>query len=161
MEEQNIADKRLEEANIILDKYINGFGINIQANNDDISFYFNLSADQLRQMSAEECDIAAMLLSQKSTQIQAEINKHNRTKNWANENINAFIANKIANDTNQFVKYEAKRIALIQQNEYTNKLYQILRTASMHLDALEYLPISIKNHADLFISLAKSKRTRG
>lgn len=160
MEEKNIADTRLEEVNNILDKYVKSVGIDIQASSDNISIYFNLSSDQIKSMTAEECDEAAVLLSQKSAQIQVEINRHTRIKNWANENINAFIANQIINSTDKFTKYEMKRISVIQQNEYTNKLYGILRTSQAYLDALEYLPINLKYHSDLFSSLARSKRIK-
>lgn len=158
MEEQNIADKRLEEVNVIINDYVKKLGVNIQASSDDISHYFSMSADQIRSITAEECDIAVILLNQKATQIQVEINHHNRIKNWAEENINAFISNKLSHD--QFIKYEAKRIVAIQQNDYTNKLHLISRTAKSYLDALEYLPMSIKNHADFFLSLSKSKRQK-
>lgn len=157
---EDIADKKLVEVNTIIDTYVKKLGIDIKPNSDDISLYFNLSAEQIRKMSAEECEIAAALLHQKATQIQVEINYHTRIKNWANENINAFIAEKISRDSNQFIKYEAKRIAAIQQNEYTQKLYTILRTSNVYLDALEYFPISFKSHADLFLSLSKSKRMK-
>ena len=158
MEEQNIADKRLEEVNTIINDYVKKLGVNIQASSDDISHYFSMTSDQIRAITAEECDIAVILLNQKSTQLQVELNHHNRIKNWAEENINAFISNKLSHY--QFVKYEAKRIAAIQQNEYTNKLHMISRTAQSYLDALEYLPMSIKNHADFFLTLSKTKRLK-
>jgi uncharacterized Rossmann fold enzyme len=50
MEEQNIADKKLEEANRLIEEYVKKLGINIVATNDDISNYFNMSAEQLRRM---------------------------------------------------------------------------------------------------------------
>lgn len=156
---EDVANKRLEEVNIIINDYVKKLGIDIQPSSYDISHYFSMNADQIRSITAEECDIAVILLNQKATQIQVEINHHNRIKNWAEENINAFISSKLSHD--QFIKYEAKRIIAIQQNDYTNKLHMISRTAQSYLDALEYLPMSIKNHADFFLTLSKTKRQKG
>ena len=154
----DIANNKLQEVNKIIQDYITKVGINITPSNDNISHYFNMSAEQLRKMTSEECEIAAMLLNQKSTQIQFEINHHNRIQNWANELINSNVADKLKRFGDQYTKYDAKRIMAIQETEYTQKLYQLVRTSQSYLDALEYIPMSIKNHSDLFVNLAKSKR---
>jgi hypothetical protein len=154
----DIADNKLQEVNKIIQDYITKVGINIVSSDDNISHYFNMTSTQLRKMTSEECEIAAMLLNQKSTQIQMEINYHNRIRNWANENINSHVVDKLKRFGDQYTKYEAKRMMAIQETDYTKKLHQIVRTSQAYLDALEYIPMSIKNHADLFINLAKSKR---
>lgn len=156
--DEDIVDQKLNKINEIIDSYLISYGINIQPNSEDVSQYFSLTKQQIEKMCAEECDETACLLLQKATQIQMEINKHHRVYNWANENIKAFISDKIEKFGGQYTPSEVKKTIAIQNHTYTNKLYTLARKTKNYLDSLEYLPMCLKNQADFFMNLAKSRR---
>jgi hypothetical protein len=158
METENLVGKKLEQIDEILTSYLKSYGIDIHANDNSITQYIEMSKESIAKLSQEECYEIALLFLQKSTQIQMEINKHTRTYNWANENIKAFIADKIGKYGGQYTPAEMKKTMAIQDNDYTKKLYQVARTTKNYLDTLEYLPMCLKNHADFFNNLARSKK---
>lgn len=148
---------QLDKINEILDGYVTGIGINIKVSDEDISSYFNYTERELRAKDSEDCDTIAGLLLQKSTQIQVELNRHIRTKNWANEAIKAFIADKLSS-YDKYMPYDVRKDLATQSNEYSYKLAQLIRTTQVYIDTLQFLPASLKNQADFFTNLARSKR---
>jgi hypothetical protein len=157
---ENIQLDQLDKINEILQKYVEGIGINLIVDNSDISSYFNYSSDQIRSLDAEDCDMAAGILLQKSIKLQLELNKHIRTKNWANESIKAFLsADKLSNAIfDKYIPYDIRRELAAQNHDHTRKLFQLIRTTQLYIDTLQYIPTSLKNQADFFTNLAKSKR---
>ena len=157
---ENIQLDQLDKINKILQQYVEGIGINLVVDGSDISSYFNYSSDQLKVLDADDCDIAAGMLLQKSTKLQIELNKHIRTKNWANESIKAFLsADKLSNAIfDKYIPYNIRRELAAQNHDHTRKLFQLIRTTQLYIDTLQYIPTSLKNQADFFTNLAKSKR---
>ena len=147
----------IDKINNMLNDYINQIGVNLVIDDYDISPYFNYSTVELRALDAEDCSVAAGVLLQKSAKLQMEMNKHIRTQNWAIESIKSYIADKLS-QFNKFMPYDVRKDLAIQNNEYTQKLSQLIRTTQTYIDTLQYLPTSIKNQADFFTNLARSKR---
>lgn len=147
----------LDKVNQILEDYVSGIGVNLVIDGYDVSPYFNYSADEIKALDCEDCDTAAGVLLQKSIKLQLEINRHTRTKNWATESIKAYIVGQLS-DFDKFMPYDTRKELATQNNEYTQKLAQAIRTAQAHIDTLQYIPTSLKHQADFFTNLARSKR---
>ena len=159
METENIP--QLDKVNEILGKYVRGLGINFELDESDISSYFNYTDVQLRALDADDSDIISGILLQKATKLQLEINKHTRTKGWAERTITDNIADSVGNMLScgdKFTPYPMRISLATQHNEYTNKLYKIVKSAQLHIDTLQYIPKSLQGQADFFMNLAKSKR---
>lgn len=149
--------EQITKINEILQKYAEGFGIHISVTSSDISPYFNYTSDQLKNLDEEECLIVAGLCLQKAAQIQVEINKHTRTKNWAEESMKHIIAPYIG-QYDQFTAYELKKTLAVQKNGYAQKLSQLIRATQVYIDTLQFIPSLLKNQSDFFTNLARAKK---
>ena len=132
---------QLDKVNDILKSYVDGCGINIAVSKVDMSEYFNYTIVQLKALDYEDCLSISGVLLQKSTQLQLEINRHTRTKNWAEHCIEHYIASKLGS-YDKFTPYDVRKTLATQDHEYTRKLDQLIRAAQLHIDTLQYMKLS-------------------
>ena len=78
-------------------------------------------------------------------------------ENYFASEIDKYAADKTDSVGGQYSKYESKLYLLAKQDEYLNKLLAIRNYAKQRVDRLTYLSSSIKNLADTFLSVSKTK----
>lgn len=93
--------------------------------NSEIEEALNLTYDQLRAISRDECYILSYKLLQYSVYIQKLKNRYANIKRWADNNINIMIGLEASNYGNTYTKFEEKKLLVIANNEYAKVLNQI------------------------------------
>src|SRR3954463_11777850 len=86
-EEIALLDKILDE-----DETKIGISLAAQKSNTEVEKYLNLESAQLFKMSAEECGVGSVLLSQFAFHLQKFCNKYVTRSNWAEGRIKRVIA---------------------------------------------------------------------
>lgn len=153
------AKDQLEEWDRILDEYETSVGMNKYQNDifpeDEINLYFSMNRDQIEKLCPEDCLQIALRLSQFALHIQRSNNRELARYNWAEETIKSVIADEINNYKGYgFVE---KSLQAIKHNDKAESLNKIKKYAKQRVDRLSYLSGNIKNLADVFTLVYKSK----
>ncbi len=154
----DIEDK-LQEFIKQLDEFENRTGVVVSKLSPDIELYMNIESERLKNMTDEECGIAAVKLQQYATYLQKQINRQTAIKNWADTNLYAIMAAHNA-DYDKFIKIEMKRYLIAKENNAAVKLVGILNKASARVDDLSYLTGRIAGQAESLLALQQTKRKR-
>ena len=155
--ESNRVDERIQEVESLLLQYQKSLGIAPPLHTSDIGKYLNMTIEQIRKMSPEECAEASFAIAQQALYVQQETNKHNQRINWAKTNINMMVTQHIDQYGSKYTPFESRKILAIKDNEYTSKLYELATRAQQVVDMLAYVPSKIKFIADM---LSEYKRTK-
>ena len=154
-------DERLEEVESMLEEYEKSLGLAVQFRPADDTYHLNLKMDTLRKMSPEECGEYAFSLAQKSMYLQHVINKQTQRINWAKTNIDMMISGHVDSYGSKYTPYENRKTLAIKDNEYTNKLYEIIVKAQQIIDRLSYIPNKIAYMSKTLLELQTTKRSQG
>ena len=155
--ESNRVDERITEVEALLLEYQRSLGLVPSIHNADIGKYLNMSVEQIRKMSPEQCAEASFALAQQALYVQQEINKHNQRINWAKTNINVIVTGTIDQYGGKFTPFESRKVLAIKDNDYASKLQELVVKAQQMVDTLAYIPAKIKFVADM---LSEYKRTK-
>jgi len=150
-------EDRVNRVESLLNDYEKSIGLVLEGT-DEASKYLNLTEDQLRKMSAEECGSGAYMLGRTSTFIQREINHHQRRMNWANSSIDHIVVPVLSQYGGQYTSAPHKRIMAIQENPLCTSLQQLVVQAQLRIDTLAYIVMSVNNMSNHLSELGKSKR---
>lgn len=155
-ETKSTAEQKLAELEKVLDSYENDLGLKIAAS-PDVEKYLNISQDELKCLSPEECGEAAFLLAQEALFIQKEINKHKTRLDWAKFHIDRVIAPLIG----QYDKFTPNKKELAIKNDaYASKLNVLLARATHCINRLSYLPGQMRFMAETLIEYQRTKRNQ-
>ena len=152
-------EDRLQAVESMLEEYEKSLGIDLQFNSNDHGL-LNLTIDRLKKMSPEQCGEIAFILSQKSLHLQHEINKQTQRVNWAKTNIDTMIAGVVDTYGTKYTPYENRKTLAIKDNEYTNKLYEVIVKAQQIIDRLSYIPNKIAYMSKTLLELQTTKRNQ-
>lgn len=152
---------QLEEWDRILDEYEASVGMGKYQGDifpeNEINLYFSMSRDHIEKLVPEDCLQIALRLSQFALHIQRTNNRELARYNWADETIKEVIADEINNYKGYgFVE---KSLQAIKHNDRAESLNKIKKYAKQRSDRLSYLSGNIKNLADIFTLVYKSKST--
>lgn len=158
-EQTRTAKDQLEEWDRILDEYEISVGMGKYQNDifpeDEINVYFSMNRDHIEKLCPEDCLQIALRLSQFALHIQRTTNRELARYNWAEETIKSVIADEINNYKGYgFVE---KSLQAIKHNDKAESLNKIKKYAKQRSDRLSYLSGNIKNLADVFTMVYKSK----
>lgn len=118
----------------------------------------NLTHDDLKGMSAEECGMTAYTLKQYALYIQVETNKYQNVMGWAKRNIDALLAKEYSNIGDKYTKYEIKRNMLITMNSAATELYKQYIDAKIKYKALSNVSRNVSYIAETLLALQQTKR---
>lgn len=158
-EQVRTTKEQVEEWDRILDEYEISVGMGKYQNDifpeDEINLYFAMNRDHIEKLSPEDCLQIALRLSQFALHIQRTTNRELARYNWADESIKSVIADEINNYKGYgFVE---KSLQAIKHNDKADSLNKIKKYAKQRADRLSYLSGNIKNLADIFTMVYKSK----
>lgn len=118
--------------------------------------YLNLSHHELNHMTAEECNEAAVLLTSLAFHVAKACNKLKAKIKYCNEAIIKCVAGKT---TNYRYNSPDERMALaIQEDDFASNLKRQEVTLTCRLERIDYLALRLEKVADMFASLAATKR---
>ena len=149
------SSERLQQIEQKIDKYIEELSLNLK-HSDSINKYIGVSEEQLRGFTAEECEMAAILLNEYSITIQTKYNKLHAMINWIDSNINWMIADKVGSFKGY--SYEERKIAATKDNSATYKLSKLRADTLLEKDTLYDLSRKIEGMAKFYAELSKGKR---
>lgn len=140
-----------------LSEYENNIGLTNIKYSDNVKQFLELNADQLRGMSAEECNIGSFELSRYASMIQKECNTANRDLYWAKHNLE-IIVSKNADGFDKYKKFEERRGLVIAENEYAQSLNKLILESELRIQTLNFLSGKINTIANYLSELAQTKR---
>lgn len=156
--EETETEKKWKEIEQKLNDYQNNLALSIHKNNRVIEI-LNLDIEQLRNLQAEDCGIYSFLLTQYSTFLQKEINRHQAKNKWANHNIDIMIGKYGCNYGDKYTKLEERKLMLIADNSYAKALYDMVKFSSVICEDLSFMAKKVEIMANHLSELQRSKRT--
>ena len=153
------AEERLKWLNDQLDKFEQSIGLPVYvSSNEDYRKYMNLSNNELRALTSEECREGAYLLSDYSYHVNKQMNRENSRAGWCEREIWRTIAPHL--DQYKTSKYqsndELKYLAMLD-NEYADKLHRLQTGCLARAEQLKNISHQIDKIADRLSSLAYCK----
>lgn len=157
LSQQHTVIERWNTVNNQLDEYNSKLGLNLHKS-DAINAILNLTEDQLRLLSAEDCGIKSYQLLQYSLFLQKETNRHAAKVKWSKHNLDYITAKSGQGYGDKYTKYEERQGLLIADNSYAKALNDLLREATITLESLSFLSRKIESMATVLSEIQKTKR---
>jgi hypothetical protein len=150
------AEQRLAHVEKQITEYEQRKGVLAIQPRNDVEEYLNMSRDQMRKLSADECGEAGAILGLYALHLQTVYNKELAKVNWTNDNIRRIIAAQVK-------QYSAKsaderRLLAIRENDYAKRLDELRTWAQMVVDRLAYQSARVEFIARAYLALQQSKR---
>lgn len=140
----------------VLDDYIGA--IKLKVDLPDLERYMELTADELRSITAEECQIGSYTLSRYALFLQKEMNRHKNLQDWADHNLNLMLAKEDDNYGDKWVKWEVKRAKIENENNAAKELANIIKHARSRCTELTFITNQVNLMSKTLDNLYYSKR---
>lgn len=140
---------------------VNSLKIIVSKSPENSEKLMNLSSEELRGMSEEECGIVAIKLHQYASYIQQQYNRALSTQKVIESYINYLISKEYENYGDKYTKYDVKRNMILAGNSQGEQLSKLFLEAESLVDGLSGLSYKISNLANALNELQKSKRFAG
>lgn len=151
------ADESLEKFLATTEKYISSEGIVDKKVNPEVELVLSLKADQISNLTAEQCAEVAYLLYAYCSHIQKVYNKNLAKLEWCNNALWRILAKEIDQYGTKYTKYEQKYQQAIAGNDFARKVNEI----KLHVEArvlwLTDKTRDIRKMADSLMELSKRK----
>lgn len=158
--EESATELRAKKFEEELDSLIESIGITFIK--DDVSIQaLNLTYEQLKKISPQECLILNYKLHQYGLYIQSLHNRADNIKNWANHNLNVVVGKEGHNYGDKYTKFEERKAMVTSGNSYAKALNDILLKASSKATELTMLAAKIEKIAFALYELSKRREQNG
>ncbi len=148
--------EQVEAFKKVLNDYIGA--IKLKVDLPDLERYMELTADELRSITAEDCQVGSYTLLRYSLFIQKEFNRHQNLQNWAEHNLDLMLAKESDNYGDKYTKWDAKRAMLENENNAAKELANIIKHARSRCTELTFITNQINLMAKTLDNLQYSKR---
>lgn len=155
--EEATTEQKWKNLEKILNDYQDKLSLNIKKN-ESAEILLNVDENVLKNMTAEECGIKAIVLLQFSTFIQKEINRHNAKNRWADSNLNFMVGKYGQSYGDKFTKFEERKAMMIADNSFAKALNDMIKLSSVICEDLSYISKKIENMSNLLAELQRTKR---
>lgn len=147
----------MSDSNALVDQSLDEFERSVMpAEGHGAMKYVALSQEELHMMSAEECGEAAVMLTGLSFHLSRQTNKLRAKIRYCNETILKCVAGKTSNY--RYQSPEERMSLAIQEDDYSTSMKKHEVTLSCRLERIDYLSLRLEKIADMFSSLAATKR---
>jgi len=147
----------MSEASVTVDQSLDEFERSVMpAEGQGAMKYVGLSQEELHMMSAEECGEAGVMLTSLSFHLSRQANKLRAKIRYCNEAILKCVAGKTGNY--RYQSPEERMSLAIQEDDYATSMKKHEVTLSCRLERIDYLSLRLEKIADMFSSLAATKR---
>ena len=151
----------IEDKLVLLDEtissYLKSLNLTIKGN-PQFEEILNFDLEAIRRLTAEECSEYSCLASLFSLYIQTECNRHSAKKTWAAFNNNIILGKYSRNYGDKFTKFEERSLMCMAENEYSIKLNEVIKQATIRLETLNFLSRKIECIYQSLTDLSRSKR---
>jgi thymidylate synthase len=156
LDTEDLTQRKLGEANEILDRYEDSIGLRVQQ--VDAERYLNLEQSVLSKLEPVELGEACYVLARYSLWLQKQCNRFITDMNWADSNIKVLAARAASNYTGY--SYEERKHCAIMGDEYMKKLYSVKVESQKRADRLAYLSQRVDFMAKTLNNLKETKENR-
>jgi hypothetical protein len=154
---ENYVDQKMAEVVNKIENQARIFALNRVNIDTTCTTYLTMTEDQLVKLTPEELALGEIRLSSFSLSLQQHVNKAMAIKNWADRSIRLVVAQNY-NSFDKFMQYEARKDCTIVNNEYAQKLGQIVSEQQLIIDEFAYLSQAVQHVSDAFGRFAKVRR---
>lgn len=151
-------DEKRNKIQELLKKYPEKVGIGILRPINEVNQFLTMSINEQKQMNAEECGEASVVLNREATYVQLQINVMQAELNWCHEYIEYLICKKVAKYGDKYTPFEYRRRMAIIDNDIASKLQEVITQIQLRLKSLEYMPNQLRAMAASFSDLQQTKR---
>ena len=156
------AEDRLKDFEKVLNQYTDTLGFSTIRYNTDIDEILELTREQLRGMSTDDCGEASFLLAQYAVFIQKERNRQNVRIDWAERELSNIIVSEASNyfdsDRIKYTKYDFVKSTVIAGNGAAKVLENIIKHAKGRSIELDQIASNINVMSKCLIELQQTKR---
>lgn len=152
-------DDQIKQLDQKLDEYENLNGLPKFQNkeiSDEINFYINMNVEEIGKLNIEDCAAIASRLTQQAFHIQRLYNRERAKATSIQATLDRCVARHIHN-YNTFIKHEVNVAAIINENEYAEKLYKIMIYAKQRINRLYGLSEKLQKISDSFLAIQRTK----
>lgn len=90
--------------------------------------------------------------------LQKEVNRHSSRLKWANHNLNIIIGKVYNNYGDKWVKFDERKMLIINDNEVAKSLNKIILDSSLRLEELAFISTRVGTMSTILVELQKTKR---
>lgn len=153
------AIEQLSKLDAVLNDYEQSLGVPKHIVNDETEKYFNLTSEDIRNMTETECGEAAYLMQVRAYHIQHQYNIELSRVKFCESRIKLVIADEVEQyKTNNYTSYEERLMKAIRHNEVALKLERVRMNCQARVDRLSFLSKQIDRIAEALISQQVTKR---
>lgn len=151
--------QRLGQLENELDNYVDSLGLSGVMYNTDVSKLLEMTQDELKMMSEEDCAHAAYMLAQYGLFLRRSENRQLAIQEWAKHNLDIMVAKEAGNYCDpKYTKYEEK-VALVSSGDgYANALSKIILSAKAKYTEIKDTYKSVYDMQNAISRLQQSKR---
>jgi|SRR5690606_29636761 len=151
-------DDKLKYVEEKLEEFERRVGLPPQLNHSESEKYLDLTENQIRAMTADDCMVASLLLAQLATHIQRLLNRENAILKFCDDEIWRAICDQVDEYRQVGQSFDERKYLTIKNNEYASKLSKYKLRATTRVEQLSYVAGRIDVQSDRLKSLSFSKR---
>lgn len=140
-----------------IEDWINVHGIKPIKLNPTIEYVLNLTVEELRKLTHNQCLEYAYELYAYSEYLDSLLCKEQIAFDWADDSIWYVIADKIDQYGDKYTKWQEKYFKAVKENPLATQIIKIKNVSSARIKILQNKIITIKKMSEILSSLAKRK----
>lgn len=152
--EKDFLDKKMEEAIGVLEKMSQSMLLDKINVNHEVEKYLSMREEFIEKMTPAELATGEYILSSYSLVVQRKLNRANAIHKYANTCFEKILA-KSYGDFDQMMKYEARRAAVSNSNDYAKRLSDIMSEQELITNDLTFVSQSINHLSNSLGNLAR------
>ena len=142
-----------------IDQYLQSEGVRSCKVNPEAEKAINLDSETIKVLTHDELFRYAYILYQYCNYVQGIFNKHLVKLKWVEEQLSKIVSSQ-ASQFDKYMKWEQKRHAAIQNDEFAKVLWELKLSAEGKVTWLSDKIRDMRKQADVLFELAKGKRYR-
>lgn len=153
-------EEKVQEIQKFLKDHSQKIGLGKLVSYSKTEYYLNISPENLRKLSSQECAEAANILVRQSLFIQGQINYEQAIAKWCAEYIDYIIAPSISKQGDKFTPYPYRKSMAIAQEPVAIYLHKMLSRLKLKIENMNFLQSRLDKVAETFTQLYFSKREK-
>lgn len=153
-------DERLKVLENLLDEYHKTVGTNTFTRSTEVDEILELSPNDIRSMTEEECGESAYVLQRYAGYIQKESNRNESRIKWCNRCIDIEIAERMMDYGDKYTKFDERKFRAINDktNAYMKRLQELLMHADIRKTEIQFLSSKVSSMANTLLEQRQIKR---
>lgn len=145
----------IQELDKLLEDYEKNLSLRV-SKPEEHDKYLNLTIEEIRTLTPEECGIGVYVLERYALYIQKQCNTEQARVNWLKANLKTAVI-QLVGSFDKYLKYDEREQLAIKESEYAGKLEQLRQYAQARLDRLSFLPGKINLVSNALLNVQKTK----